>query len=215
MGALEAEPHQGWFRHSELKVILHGASFLQIAGRNHRPTPSLIPPTYTMALFSSATDEKPVEDAPADSKQEKKNKRKAEKEKKAAEKRESVVRPGTSGTANLLLKSREEANENFIKAQRAEKAYITRKKVALARANFNNTKSHFKEGFTHLAKGFKGFFSAIAAIPWLISEKREKRRQNREEAQRKRNLEKKKKLEEALAKHAGGMTDEEAAAASK
>jgi len=164
-----------------------------------------------MALFSSAGEDKPVEDVEVDAKQEKKDKKKAKKEaKKGHAKTESNARPLSSATANILLQSRQESHENYIKAQRAEKAYITRKKVTLARANYDNTKTHFKEGFMHLAKGFKGIFAAIKAIPWLISEKREKTRLKREEALRKRNLEKKKKLEEELAKHAA-LSDEEAA----
>ncbi|KXJ88027.1 hypothetical protein Micbo1qcDRAFT_167125, partial [Microdochium bolleyi] len=97
-----------------------------------------------MALFSSAAEEKPVEEVPTDSKRDKKNKKKDKKSAEDGSKRDSVVRPGTSGTANILLQTREQASENFVKAQRAEKAYITRKKVALARGNYDNTKTHFK-----------------------------------------------------------------------
>lgn len=152
-----------------------------------------------MALFSSAPEEA-VNDKDA-----KKQAKKEAKEKKELEKKEKkegkTHRPSTSNTANVLLSTRQQASENYLKAQQAERAYVTRKKVTAARANYENTTTHFKEGFKHLAKGIKGLFSAIAAIPWLISERKEKRRLAQQEAMRKRNLEKKKKLEEELAKH--------------
>ncbi|KAJ1323619.1 hypothetical protein MN608_10863 [Microdochium nivale] len=163
-----------------------------------------------MALFSSAAEEKPIEEVPVDTKRDKKNKKRDKRSAEDSSKRDSVVRPGTSGTANVLLQSRVEASDNLQKAQRAEVAYLTRKKVALARANYDNTKTHFKEGFSHFGSGFKGLFSAASAVPWLVRERREKHRLAREEVQRKRNLEKKRKLEEALAKHGAGADDDEA-----
>ncbi|XEV07600.1 hypothetical protein FSHL1_012887 [Fusarium sambucinum] len=70
----------------------------------------------------------------------------------------------------------------------------------MARANYNETKEHFCEAFTHFKLAFKGLFSVIANLTYLISEKREIRKQAAEKKAHKKNLERKKKLEEQLAK---------------
>jgi hypothetical protein len=111
-----------------------------------------------------------------------------------------LVRPGTSGTENLLITNRRQASEQFMKAQRAEKAYRAKKHATLARHNYNETKAHFKEAFSHFKQGFRGLFSVVSAIPHLVGEKREQRRKAAEAKKRQRDLEKKKKLEEALAR---------------
>ncbi|ORY62954.1 uncharacterized protein BCR38DRAFT_345436 [Pseudomassariella vexata] len=110
------------------------------------------------------------------------------------------TRPGTSGTEHLLITNRRQASEQFVKAQRAEKAYRAKKHASLAKYNYADTKGHFKESFTHCGLGMKGLVSVIRAVPYLIRDKREKRRQKAELAKRQRDLERKKKLEEELAR---------------
>ncbi|KAF7557449.1 hypothetical protein G7Z17_g652 [Cylindrodendrum hubeiense] len=114
-----------------------------------------------------------------------------------------LTRPGTSGTENLLMTTTRQASEHYSKAQRAEKAYRAKKHATLARANYNETKAHFKDGFSNLWQGIKGIFSVLGSIPYLISEKRENRRRAADMKTRERNLERKRKLEEALAKEEG------------
>lgn len=118
-------------------------------------------------------------------------------------------RPGTSGTENLLMTTTRNASVQYSKAQRAERAYRTKKHATLARANYNETKANFKDGFSHLWKGVKGAFSVIKAIPYLIGEKRENRRQIADAKARQRDLERKKKLEERLAREAGDDKESE------
>jgi hypothetical protein len=109
-------------------------------------------------------------------------------------------RPTSSGTMILLSTTRKEASEQFAQAAKAEKAYRTKKKATLARANYNETKEHFREAFSHFKLAFKGLFSVIANFTYLISEKRELRKQAAEKKLHEKNLERKKKLEEQLAK---------------
>ncbi|KAH8681133.1 hypothetical protein BX600DRAFT_429104 [Xylariales sp. PMI_506] len=122
----------------------------------------------------------------------------------------ALPRPGTSGTENLLITTRRQASEQFAKAHRAEKAYRAKKRAELARNNYTETKDHFKSAFKHFGLGFKGIFSVVAAVPYIIGEKREKRRKKSEAAKRQRDLEKKKKLEEALARNSVATEDEAA-----
>ncbi|KAF4464691.1 hypothetical protein FALBO_8489 [Fusarium albosuccineum] len=111
-----------------------------------------------------------------------------------------TARPGTSGTENLLITNRRQASEQFAKASRAEKAYRTKKQAALARANYNETKTHFREAFSHFKLAFKGLYSVLKSVNHLVGEKREIQRQAAENKKREKNLELKKKLDEALAK---------------
>lgn len=110
------------------------------------------------------------------------------------------ARPASSCTEILLMSNRQEASEQFAKAAKAEKAYRTKKKATLARANYNETKTHLKEAFSHFKLAFKGLFSVFKSMTYLISEKRELRRQAKEKKKREKTLERKKKLEEKLAK---------------
>ncbi|KAF5671238.1 hypothetical protein FHETE_4208 [Fusarium heterosporum] len=109
-------------------------------------------------------------------------------------------RPASSCTEILLLSNRKEASEQFAKAARAEKAYRTKKKATLARANYNETKEHFREAFSHFKLAFKGLFSSIKNVTYLFSERSEIKRQEAEKKKREKNLERKRKLEEQLAK---------------
>ncbi|ETS82591.1 hypothetical protein PFICI_04467 [Pestalotiopsis fici W106-1] len=111
-----------------------------------------------------------------------------------------LKRPGTSGTENLLITNRRQASEQYLKAQRAEKAYRSKKHATRARESYNETKTHFREAFSHFGQGFKGIFSVIKAIPYLVGEKREQRRKAADSKKRQRDMERKKKLEEALAR---------------
>lgn len=122
---------------------------------------------------------------------------------------ERSERPGTSGTENLLITSRRQASEQYIKAQRAEKAYRSKKHATLARHNYNETKGHFKEAGSHFILALKGTMSVIKGVPHLFGEKQEDRRRKAEAKKRERHMEQKKKLEEALAKEAGENEEEE------
>lgn len=117
-------------------------------------------------------------------------------------------RPGTSGTENLLITNRRQASEQFIKAQRAEKAYRAKKHATLARHSYNDAKAHFSESFTHLKLGVRGMFSVVRAIPHLIGEKREARQKTADTKKRQRDLEKKKRLETALARQSQETEDD-------
>lgn len=112
-------------------------------------------------------------------------------------------RPGTSGTENLLITSRRQASEQYIKAQRAENAYRAKKHATLARHNYNETKGHFKEAGSHFILALKGTVSVVKGVPYLFREKQEDRRRQADAKKRERHMEQKKKLEEALAKEAG------------
>ncbi|KAF5666592.1 hypothetical protein FCIRC_10124 [Fusarium circinatum] len=114
---------------------------------------------------------------------------------------EPIPRPvSTCGSEHLLMTTRRQASEQYAKAAKAEKAYRTKKRAALARANYNETKTHFKEAFSHLWLALKGVFPAIKNSRYLVGERRDKRRQEAEKKKREKNLEKKKKLEEQLAR---------------
>ncbi|KAI0132161.1 hypothetical protein BJ170DRAFT_592136 [Xylariales sp. AK1849] len=130
------------------------------------------------------------------------------KAKEGEEKPLPTPRPGTSGTENLLITNRRQASEQFVKAQRAEKAYRAKKHASLARHNYNDTKTHFKESFSHFRLGMNGLFSIVKATPYLIGEKREDRRKRAETTKRQRDLEKKKKLEEVLARDSTASEDD-------
>ncbi|KAM0227969.1 hypothetical protein ACHAPO_011095 [Fusarium lateritium] len=99
-----------------------------------------------------------------------------------------------------LATTRKAASDQYAQAAKAEKAYRIKKKATKARANYDETKEHFCEAFTHFKLAFKGLFSFIANLTYLISEKREIRKQAAEKKAHKKNLERKKKLEEQLAK---------------
>ncbi|RGP63987.1 hypothetical protein FSPOR_8315 [Fusarium sporotrichioides] len=110
------------------------------------------------------------------------------------------ARPTSSATMLNLATTRKAASEQFAQAAKAEKAYRIKKKATMARANYNETKEHFREAFSHFKLAFKGLFSVIANMTYLISEKREIRKQAAERKAHEKNLERKKKLEEQLAK---------------
>ncbi|KAF5529300.1 hypothetical protein FMEXI_14233, partial [Fusarium mexicanum] len=71
---------------------------------------------------------------------------------------------------HLLMTTRRQASEQYAKAAKAEKAYRTKKRAALARANYNETKTHFKEAFSHLWLALKGVFPAIKNSRYLVGE---------------------------------------------
>ncbi|KAG8665240.1 hypothetical protein FPOAC2_14493 [Fusarium poae] len=110
------------------------------------------------------------------------------------------ARPTSSGTMLDLATTRKAASKQYAQAAKAEEAYRIKKKATLARANYNETKEHFREAFSHFKLAFRGLFSVIANFTYLISEKRQMRKQTAEKKARERNLERKKKLEEQLAK---------------
>ncbi|KAF9773970.1 hypothetical protein IL306_008107 [Fusarium sp. DS 682] len=114
----------------------------------------------------------------------------------------------TCGSEHLLMTTRKQASEQYAKAAKAEKAYRTKKRAALARANYNETKIHFKEAFSHFWLALKGVFPVIKNSRYLIGERREKKRQEAERKKREKNLERKKKLEEQLAREEAEAEDD-------
>lgn len=130
------------------------------------------------------------------------------KEEEEPEKPLPTPRPGTSGTENLLITNRRQASEQFAKAQRAEKAYRAKKHATLARHNYNETKTHFKEAFSHLKLGAKGLFAVVKAVPYLLGEKRENARNKSDAKKRQRAMDQRKKLEEVLAREARESSEE-------
>jgi hypothetical protein len=97
------------------------------------------------------------------------------------------------------MTNRRQAVQQFIKAERAEKAYRAKKQAKIARHNYDSTKTHFVEAFSHLKLGILGILSVFKGIPHLISERREEKRRDADAKRRLRNLEQKRKIEEALA----------------
>ncbi|KAJ4138785.1 hypothetical protein NW768_002658 [Fusarium equiseti] len=110
------------------------------------------------------------------------------------------ARPASSATEILLTTTRKEASEQYAQAAKAEKAYRTKRKAKLARANYNETKEHFREAISHFKLAFKGLFSVIGNLSYLVSEKQQNRKQAAEKRAHEKNLERKRKLEEQLAK---------------
>lgn len=113
----------------------------------------------------------------------------------------TVARPGTAGTEVLLRSNREQASTAFKRAHRAEQAYIAHKQANAARQGITEAKAHFKESKTHFEAGCGLSFSALKAIPHVLSEKREARRVDAE-AKKREQAEKKREHYEKLAKAA-------------
>ncbi|KAF2970722.1 hypothetical protein GQX73_g2773 [Xylaria multiplex] len=117
----------------------------------------------------------------------------------------------STGTINLLVETRRQASDEYMRAQRAEKAYRTRKNATIARTTLRETKTHFREGFEHLGQGFKGLFAVARAAPYLVGERREIWRRKADAKKRLRAEEMRTKLEKKLARdYAGDERDEEA-----
>ncbi|KAI0532004.1 hypothetical protein GGR58DRAFT_507869 [Xylaria digitata] len=106
----------------------------------------------------------------------------------------------STGTINLLVETRRQASDEYMRAQRAEKAYRTRKNATIARTTLRETKTHFREGFEHLGQGFKGLFAVARAAPYLVGERREIWRRKADAKKRLRAEEMRNKLEKKLAR---------------
>ncbi|KAI1283493.1 hypothetical protein F5Y07DRAFT_394401 [Xylaria sp. FL0933] len=122
-------------------------------------------------------------------------------------------RKKSTGTINLLVETRRQASDDYIRAQRAEKAYRMRKNATIARTTLRETKTHFKEGFAHLWQGVKGLLAVARAAPYLVGERREIYRRKSEAKQRVRAEDMRRKLDEKLARKY--TVDEEEAVAAK
>ncbi|KAI1260437.1 hypothetical protein F5Y18DRAFT_432201 [Xylariaceae sp. FL1019] len=119
------------------------------------------------------------------------------------------ARAKSTGTINLLVETRRQASDQYMRAQRAETAYRTRKNATIARTTLNETKTHFKEGFSHFGAGFRGLFSVLRATPYLVGERCEQRRRKRDAQKRKRAEEQRKKLDEKITRgYADAGSDE-------
>ncbi|KAH6874436.1 hypothetical protein B0T10DRAFT_610715 [Thelonectria olida] len=118
----------------------------------------------------------------------------------------SPPRPGTSGTEDLLMTTRQQASEQYIKAQRAERAYRSKKHATLARANYNEAKAHFREAVSHFKLGTQGIFSVTKEVPYMLGHWREQQRRKAEAKKREKTIQRKQRIEEVLAK---GEAEEE------
>ncbi|KAI0145086.1 hypothetical protein GGR57DRAFT_320892 [Xylariaceae sp. FL1272] len=124
---------------------------------------------------------------------------------------EKHARTKSTGTINLLVETRRQASDQYMRAQRAETAYRTRKNATIARTTLNETKTHFKEGFSHFGAGFKGLFSVLRATPYLVGERREQWRRKSDAKNRQRAEEQRKKLDEKIAREYADVGSEEGA----
>ncbi|TGJ84269.1 hypothetical protein E0Z10_g4486 [Xylaria hypoxylon] len=115
----------------------------------------------------------------------------------------------STGTINLLIETRRQASDDYMRAQRAEKAYRTRKNATIARTTLRETKTHFSQGFEHLGKGFKGLFAVARAAPYLAGEQREIWRRKVDAKKRMRAEEMRSKLEKKLATEYTGVEGDE------
>ncbi|RWA04420.1 hypothetical protein EKO27_g10684 [Xylaria grammica] len=115
----------------------------------------------------------------------------------------------STGTINLLVETRRQASDEYMRAQRAERAYRMRKNATMARTTLRETKSHFRQGFEHLGKGFKGLLAVARAVPYLAGERREIWRRKAEAKKRMRAEEMRNKLEKKLAREYAGAEGEE------
>ncbi|KAI8622845.1 hypothetical protein F5Y19DRAFT_460841 [Xylariaceae sp. FL1651] len=106
----------------------------------------------------------------------------------------------STGTINLLVETRRQASDQYMRAQRAENAYRARKNATIARTKLSETKTHFSQGFKHLGLGFKGLFTVVRAVPYLISERREQWRRKADVRKRQKAEEQRSKLEEKLSR---------------
>ncbi|KAI0428726.1 hypothetical protein F5Y09DRAFT_279589 [Xylaria sp. FL1042] len=118
---------------------------------------------------------------------------------KTEEKPSRHVRPKSAGTINLLVETRRKASHEYQRAQRAERSYRMHKNATIARERMDETKTDFKEGFSHLGNGIKGLFAVVCATPDLVGERREISRQKSEAKERERAEGMRKKLDEKLA----------------
>ncbi|KAI1299468.1 hypothetical protein F5Y03DRAFT_250626 [Xylaria venustula] len=109
-------------------------------------------------------------------------------------------RKKSTGTINLLIETRRQASDDYLRAQRAEKAYRMRKNATIARTNLRETKTHFSQGFEHLGKGFKGLLAVIRAAPYLVGERQEIWRRKSQAKKRIRAEDMRKKLDEKLSR---------------
>ncbi|KAI3325218.1 hypothetical protein HD806DRAFT_469406 [Xylariaceae sp. AK1471] len=106
----------------------------------------------------------------------------------------------STGTINALVETRRQASDQYMRAQRAEKAYRARKNATIARNTLTETREHFKEGCKHFGLAFRGLVAVVRAVPYLAGEKRDIWRRKVEGRKRKRAESQRKKLEEKLAR---------------
>lgn len=110
----------------------------------------------------------------------------------------------------LLTTERRTAKEQFAAKLRAENNYKAKKRSAAARQHRDDTKTHFKAGFSHLWQGLKSCGSMIISLPWIIRGWKAERQESNEKKSAERYEKQKMKLEAKMAKTKGA---EEAAAA--
>jgi hypothetical protein len=130
------------------------------------------------------------------------------------EKELPIPRPGTSGTEALRW-NRKQASNAFQRAQRAEQAYLARKRATAARDGLVECREHFKESRKHFAAGTMLFWRWMTALPSMGREKRESWREGKELKRRetlrreRERWERLAKAEEDATRIMGDTTDEE------
>lgn len=110
-----------------------------------------------------------------------------------------AIRPGTSGTEALLITNRRRASAKYQKAQRAERTYKTKKRSAIARADWADARQHFSQTKHHLGEGVRLAFRVVRSVPYIIGERRDASSKRRAEKKREREQEKQRRREERWA----------------
>ncbi|KAH7631344.1 hypothetical protein B0T09DRAFT_383207 [Sordaria sp. MPI-SDFR-AT-0083] len=85
-------------------------------------------------------------------------------------------RPSTAGTELALRLSRRQASEALKEAQRAERAYTSRKRARLARANKVEAAAHFRQAKEHFALAVGLSWRWVRGVPCLIEQGWEERK---------------------------------------
>ena len=121
----------------------------------------------------------------------------------------STQRPGTSGTEAVLVSNRRQASETYVAAQKAERSYKTKKRSALAQANYSEAKDHFKQAAHHFRTSLALSFGVFKSTPYLVNQKLERQRDKAAEKRRLQAIERRRRLEAQLAKEnaARGSSD--------
>ncbi len=112
----------------------------------------------------------------------------------------STQRPGTSGTEAVLVSNRRQASETYLAAQKAERSYKTKKRSALAQANYSEAKDHFRQAAHHFKTSIALSFGVVKSTPYLVNQKLERQRDKAAEKRRLQAIERRKRLEAQLAK---------------
>ncbi|PSR83708.1 hypothetical protein BD289DRAFT_352749, partial [Coniella lustricola] len=111
-----------------------------------------------------------------------------------------AARPGTSGTEMMLTNNRRRASNRLRDARKKEREYLNQKRSTAARADFNEAKSHFKQGLQHNWTAAKLTFGVVKSLGYIIRNKKDRASRRSEEKRKARAAEHQRKLEEQFKK---------------